>query len=143
MTLTEEVAELLAELGVGTYRADGAPGGTIYLTSLPDSPDVALAVALYGATGAESDSRLPYDESRLQVRARGTREDARTGEALAQAAYDALHGLGYRAMPGGTWLQLAVCQGGGPSYLGRDGNGRHEWVVNLRAEVERRTLNRP
>lgn len=141
MTVTEEVAALLAELGVGDYRADGSPDGTIYLTALPSAPDAALAVARYG--GPEADSRLPYDEVSLQVRARGSAEDARTGERLAQRAYDALHGCGHRTLPGGTWLQLAVCTGGGPAPIGRDGNGRHEWVVNVRAEVERPTPHRP
>ncbi|GAA1994381.1 hypothetical protein GCM10009799_20610 [Nocardiopsis rhodophaea] len=141
MTLTEEVAQLLDELGVGDYRADGTPGGTIYLTALPDSPDACMAVARYG--GTEADSREPYDEVSVQVRARGTATDVRTGEALAQSAYDALHGLGYRTLPGGTWLQLAVCTGSGPAYIGRDASGRDEWTVNLHAEVMRVTENRP
>lgn len=141
MTLSEEFALLLADLGVGTYHQDGTPGGTIYLTALPTTPDEAIAIARYG--GTEADSRLPYDEVSLQVRARGTAADARAGEALAQAAYDALHGCGYRRLPGGTWLQLAVCTGGGPAYIGRDENGRHEWTVNVRAEVERVTAHRP
>lgn len=142
MTLTEEIAALLDELGVGTYHDDGSPGGSIYLTALPAAPDVALSVALYGG-GAEASSRLPYDEPRLQIRARGTATDVRTGEQLAQQAYDALHGLGYRTMPGGTWLQLAVGIQSGPEYIGRDDNGRHEHVVNLRAEVHRPTSTRP
>jgi hypothetical protein len=142
VTLTEEVAALLSELGAGVYHSDGSPGGTIYLTALPPAPDVCVAVARYGGTG-EADSRLPFDEVAVQVRARGTATDARTGEQLAQAVYDALHGCGYRRMPGGTWLQLAICQGGGPAYIGRDETGRHEWVVNVRLEVERPTAHRP
>jgi hypothetical protein len=142
VTLTEEVCALLDELGVGTYAPDG-PGGIIYGTALPDAPDVALAVARYDG-GAEADSLGPWDEPRWQIRVRGAAGDSRTGEALAQAVYDVLHGLGYRYLtPGGTWLQLAICLNGGPGYIGRDQTGRHEWVVNVRTEVRRPTPNRP
>lgn len=141
MTLLEELAQLLAGLGLGTYKADGTPGGTIYLAALPSSPDRAMAVARYG--GAESDSLNPWDEVSVQVRVRGPAADARIAEQDAQAVYDALHGLGMRTLAGGTWLQLAVCQNGGPVYIGRDQNGRHEWTVNVRVDVQRTTPNRP
>lgn len=140
MTLLEEWARLLELLGLGAYRVDGATGGTIFLAALPTSPDEAIAVARYGS--GESDSKLPYDEVNLQFRCRGTLEDARKAEATAQAIYDALHGLGPRALPGGTWLQLAVAAQGGPIYIGRDTNGRHEYTVNVRAEMRRTTPNR-
>nr|WP_255429679.1 minor capsid protein [Streptomonospora sp. PA3] len=123
-------------MGVGTYHADGTPGGTIYLTTLPDTPDVALSVARYGA-GAEGDIRNGWHEPRMQLRARGTATDARTGEQLAQAAYGAMHGLAGRTLAGGTWLALAVGLQSGPVYMGRDQSGRHEHVVNLRIAIER------
>jgi hypothetical protein len=141
VTLTEEFAQLLHDLGLGTYKADGTAGGTIYLTNLPQAPDAALAVARYGL--GESDSLLHYDEPGIQVRIRSEAADVRNGESTAQAVWDALHGLGNRLLTGGTWLQLAVAQQGSPTYMGRDGNGRHEWVVNVRAEIEHRTVNRP
>lgn len=141
MTLLEEVAALLAELGLGTYQADGAAGGTIFTTRLPTSPDRCMAVARYG--GAESDSRNPWDEPSIQIRCRGSAVDSREAETDAQAVYDALHGLGMRELtPGGTWLQLAICGGGGPAYIGTDGNGRHEYVVNVRCDVDHETPNR-
>lgn len=142
MTLIEELASLLAELGLGTFNSDGSAGGTIFLAALPSSPDRAMAVARYG--GAESDSLNPWDEISVQVRVRGPAADARQAEQDAQAVYDALHGLGMRELtPGGTWLQLAVCQNGGPVYIGRDQNGRHEWTVNVHVDVQRSTPNRP
>lgn len=136
MTLLEEFATLLAQRGHGTYEDDG---GTIFLAALPSTPDRCIAVARYA--GGESDSRLPYDEVNLQVRVRGT-ADPTTAEGAAQDVYDDLHGLGMLTLPGGTWLQLAVGNQGGPIYIGRDQNGRHEFTVNLRAEVRRPTPHR-
>lgn len=139
MTLLEEFAQLLADRGLGVFHADGSAGGTIFLAALPTAPDRCKAIATYG--GAESSVLLDYDEPRVQIRCRGTK-DPRTAEADAQAVYDALHGLGYFTLPGGTWLQLAVGIQAGPVYIGRDENGRHEYVVNIRAEVSRPSANR-
>ncbi|MEV4320991.1 minor capsid protein [Microbispora rosea] len=140
MTLLEEFAALLAELDLGTYQADGATGGTIFTTKLPSTPDRCMAVARYG--GAESDSRNPWDQPSIQIRCRGSATDSREAEADAQAVYDALHGLGMRTLPGGTWLQLAICGGGGPVYIGTDQNGRHEYVVNARCDIDHETPQR-
>lgn len=141
MTLLEEFAQLLEDLALGTYNADGAAGGTVFLGAAPPAPDECITVARYG--GAESDSANPWDEPRIQFRVRGTAADSRTAERKAQDVYDALHGLGYQALPGGTWLQLAIASGGGPVYIGRDSdNGRHEYTVNLRCDVQRTTANR-
>ncbi|HWO65366.1 MAG TPA: minor capsid protein [Umezawaea sp.] len=140
MTLLEELALLLQELGLGTYKPDDVDG-TIYFPVLPDGPDACLAIARYG--GTESSSRDPFDEPRIQVRCRGTAADSRPPEAAAQAVFDALHGLGMRTLPGGSELQLAVGIGSGPEYMGRDENRRHEYVVNFRVEVQRPTLVRP
>lgn len=139
MTLLEEFAQLLAARGLGTFQADGSAGGTIFLAALPTSPDRCKAIATYG--GEESSALLDYDEPRIQIRCRGGK-DPREAETDAQAVYDALHGLGRVTLPGGTWLQLAVGIQGGPAYIGRDQNGRHEYVVNIRAEVSRPSLNR-
>ena len=140
-TLTEELALLLDEYGVGTYRPEEA-GGTLFLHALPDAPDVALAIAPYGSPG-EADSRNPWTEASVQLRARSTRADARPGEVLCQAAHDALHGAGMRHMPGGTWLQLAVGLQSGPQYIGRDQGGRHEFTCNVRVEYRHPTVHRP
>lgn len=141
MTLLEELAQLLDDLGLGAYHADGSIGGTIYHPALPTAPDRCMALARYG--GAESDSRNPYDEPSIQIRCRGAAADAREAEIDAQAVYDALHGLEARDLAGGTWLQLIVCGGGGPTYIGIDQNGRHEYVVNARVDVDHPTPNRP
>ncbi|GAB3437487.1 minor capsid protein [Actinophytocola sediminis] len=139
MTVTEEFARLLAELGLGTYD-DAGTTGDIFLKRLPPEPAAALAVSRYGA--GESDAGLPYDTVNVQVRIRGTNTDARDAESRAQAVYDALHGLGSRDLPGGTWLVLCVGLQGGPIDMGADELGHGEYSVNVRAELERVTANR-
>ncbi|MEC3977904.1 minor capsid protein [Amycolatopsis sp. H20-H5] len=139
MSLTGDLARLLAELGLGTYTP-GASGGSIYLSTLPQVPDTCTAVARYA--GPESDTRLPYDELNVQVRCRGAVPDAEGVEDRAQAVYDALHGLGDRRLAGGAVLQLAVGNQSGPVFIGRDTNGRPEWTVNFRMELRRSTPNR-
>lgn len=139
MTLLEEIAELLEELELGTYDPDGG-GGDIFLAAMPDSPH--LAISLTRQPGAESDALFSYDEPIIQVTVRGHPSGPVTGEALAEAVYSALHGLGSRRLAGGSWLVLSVGTQGGPIYGGRDASGRDEWIVNLRMEVHRTTANR-
>lgn len=139
-TVTEDLAQLLHDLGLGDYHSDGTVGGTIYLTHLPDTPEECMAVARY--PGSTSDSRLPYDNVNLQVRVRGNAGDTRSGEAKAQAVYDAVHGLGPRPLTSGAELLLAIAAQGGPVYMGRDENRRHEWAVNINCEIRRLTANR-
>jgi minor capsid protein len=140
MTLLEEIAELLEELGLGSYNP-GGPGGTIFLGAMPATPDA--VVVLTRQPGRESDARLAYDEPLVQVRVRGTPENATVAEARAQDIYDAVHGLANRRLPGNTWLVLSVGTQGGPVFVARDTNARDEWLVSLRMEVHRPTANRP
>lgn len=135
MTLLEEVARLLAELGLGTYKPD-ASDGTIYLLQLPQSPDVAMAVTFYA--GGQGDAGLQYDTPRCQIRCRGTKNDKTQGYALAKSVYDALHGLSRRTLPGGTWMLQCLGVQSGPAGMGIDNNGRDEWTVNVEFEVDTR-----
>lgn len=139
MTSTDEWARLLHDLGVGVYTPD-AVGGTIFVPKLPDAPDLAIAVARYG--GSEADTKNGWDEPRLQFRVRGPHNDYIAGEALAQRVYDELHGLANRQLPAGTWLNLAVGMQSGPMDIGPDTNHRPEWTVNVRADIERVTRHR-
>jgi hypothetical protein len=139
MTITEQVARLLAQLGLGTYDDTGGTGN-IFLTQSADSPDVALTVARYG--GIESDSLLGYDQPTLQIRVRGTDADASAPEALAQQIYDQLHGMMQRVLPGGTYLVLCIGTNGGPVYIGPDLKNRFEWTVNFRMEIRNQSAQR-
>lgn len=139
MTLTEQIARLLASLTLGTYDDTGGTGN-IFLTQAADQPDVAITVARYG--GIESDSLLGYDQPTIQIRTRGTDADASAPEALAQRIYDALHGLSMRTLAGGTYLLLCIGTSGGPVYIGPDLRNRPEWSTNFRMEIRNASAQR-
>ncbi|MEW2580648.1 hypothetical protein [Streptomyces syringium] len=120
MTPLQEIARLLEELGLGTYRPDGGDGD-IFLGGLPSTP--AAAPALSRAVGGASDARPGCDESVVPARVRGAADDAPGPEARAQAVHDAPHGLGSRQLPGGSRLVLGPGVHGGPVCVGRDGGG--------------------
>lgn len=138
MTLLEEIAQLLEDLGLGTL--DAATGADIFLGELRDKPDLALAVARY--PGGPSDAKLGYDSVNFQVRVRGPKTDSRIAEQKAQDVYDRMVGLRNRTLPGGTWLCLCIGLQSGPVWIGKDANDRHEWTVNLGTELRRQTANR-
>lgn len=138
-TITEEFAQLLHNLGIGVYDLVGSTGD-IFLTSAPDTPDSAIAIARYG--GQEADSLLGWDSPSVQVRIRGDNMDPRVAETRAQRVYDALHGLASRHLPNGTWLALCVGTNSGPAYMGRDLKGRFEFVCNFRLEIRNASAQR-
>lgn len=138
-TITEEFAQLLHNLGIGVYDPTG-PTGDIFLTSAPDTPNSAIAIARYG--GQEADSLLGWDSPSVQVRIRGDNVDPRIAENRAQQVYDALQGLASRHLPFGTWLLLCVGTNSGPAYMGRDLKGRYEFVCNFRIEIRNASAQR-
>lgn len=138
-TITEEFAQLLHNLGIGVYDTTSSTGD-IFLTSAPDTPDSAIAIARYG--GSEADSLLGWDSPSVQVRIRGDNVDPRIAENRAQRVYDALQGLASRYLPNGTWLLLCVGTNSGPAYMGRDLKGRFEFVCNFRIEIRNASAQR-
>jgi hypothetical protein len=131
-TLIEQVAAQLALAGVGTYSPADTTGN-IFLAALPEQPVQAIAVAEYG--GPEADSKLGYDTPSIQVRVRGLDTDATDAARTARDVYTALHGLHETTLPGGIYLLLCVGTQSGPTYIGRDLSGRHEYTVNFRMEI--------
>lgn len=133
------IAQYLDAAGLVTYDPTGVTGDC-FAEVMPPTPDVAVSLGIYDG-GAEPDSKLPYDEPRLQVKTRGG-PDPRTSRDLCKAIRDALHGLGPLTLPDGTHLILAVALQGAPAGLGQDENRRHEHVVNFRMEIVNPTTHR-
>lgn len=128
--LLDGIARHLDALSLVTYDPEGT-GGDTFLDDMPSEPNSAVAITSYQA-GAEPDSLLPYDEPRIQVRTRDT--DPTAARTRCRDIYSELHGLGPVDLPDGTRLILCVALQGGPTAIGKDQNGRAEYVCNFRAE---------
>ncbi|MFM9777095.1 minor capsid protein [Streptomyces scabiei] len=132
------IARHLDALSLVTYDPEG-PTGDCFLDDMPSGPDKAVAITSYQA-GVEPDSLLPYDEPRIQVRTRDV--DPTAARTRCAAIYGELHGLGPVTLPDGTLLILCVALQGGPTAIGKDQNGRMEYVCNFRAEHRTTTAHR-
>ncbi len=142
--LVEGLAQFLADLGHGVYRTGTPyqPGEiAIVLGDTTPKPDQLLAIRAY-QSGPEPDSKLPFAEPYVQLRVRGTSDEA-SSRVRAQALYDDLHGLGATSLPGGVIVMSIVAVQTGPIPLGRDEAGRHEHTVNVRIDHHAPTVLRP
>lgn len=137
--LLDGLARHLQAKGLVTFETAGT-GGDCFVDTMPSTPDVAVVLSTYD-DGREPDSKLGYDEPRVQVRVRGTK-DPRVSRDRCKAIYAELHGLGETTLPDGTALILSVALQNGPASIGIDANGRHEHVCNFRMEHRAVTQNR-
>lgn len=138
--LHDGLARWLAGQQLVTYDPDGTGDTDVFFDLMPDSPDTAVALTVYG--GAPIDSKLPYDSPNVQVRTRSTAADRSTARARAWALYRALHGLGPIDLADGTRLLSCIAQQS-PASLGQDETGRLEYVVNLALETYAPSDHRP
>lgn len=136
--LLTAVAVRLADAGVATWKPAGTytSGETaITLGRLPTAPDRAVALAAYGADGADDPVNTDGTQG-LQLRFRGT-TDPRTVDDLADAAFDVLHG----------WQQPAVgvllCTRRISAPMGIDGSQRWERADSYYLLIHRPSSNRP
>ena len=129
--LLDGLARHLQSKGLVTFETAGT-GGDCFIDTMPSQPDEAVALSTYD-DGREPDSKLGYDEPRVQVRVRGTK-DPRVSRQRCNAVYAELHGLGDVTLPDGTVLILSVALQNGPVSIGIDQLGRHEHVANFRME---------
>ncbi|MFE7273042.1 minor capsid protein [Streptomyces sp. NPDC057623] len=137
--LLDGLARHLHDRQLVSYQTASAEGDC-FLEAMPQTPDEAVVLSTYD-DGREPDSRLGYDEPRVQVRVRGTK-DPRVSRERCKAIYAELHGLGPVTLPDGTELILSVALQNGPATIGTDENGRHEHVCNFRMEHRSVTTHR-
>lgn len=134
------VAQLLADAGAGTWRPSGSylPGDQTPITvgTVPAAPDRVLTLTAYAVN---DDYSLSDSTVGVQVRTRGDR-DPRTVDALDDAAFDALHGLGPTTLAGGVRVVAGWRQSGSP--LGPDDSGRHQRSANFYLTVHRPSAHR-
>jgi hypothetical protein len=122
MGLLVDIKSLLTTAGVSN----------IYLGSMPDSPD--NAVALYNTGGFPRDlSGSEVEEPTFMVKVRNT--SYATGETLCNTIKDALHGVNAQTVNSHVFLLIA--QQGDTNDIGRDESNRQEWTINFRAYYRR------
>lgn len=126
-------AGILSEHEVGVWRLDGAYEADevgIVVNAVPDRPASLISLATYplGDDVDYADSTIG-----LQVRTRRAGLDPRPVGVLADACFDALHGLAGLDMPDGNRL-IDIARTSG-TVLGQDSSGRWERTDNYRARV--------
>jgi Bacteriophage minor capsid protein len=135
------VAERLAAAGVGVWRPAG-PAYTddetaIVVGSLPQQPSTVVALAAYAVTASAA---LNDTTIGVQARIRGVSGgDQRPAADLADAVFEALHGLRQQTI-GGIWVAQITLQSS--AQLGPDQQGRDERTDNYYMQAARPTAGR-
>jgi len=123
--LLDDIAAYLQTQSIGVTGAD------IFKGFMPDQPD--NVVVLYEYAGSPLPLHWPGEYPGLQVRVRNKSYAA--GRSRIEAVVSALHGLSEEVFNGRRYLLVKANQS--PESLGRDANGRNEWVVNFSILKER------
>lgn len=125
-TWAHAVAELLDELGHGSYQPD-ATTGNIFVDHLPPTPDVAVSLWPTGGQPrrVETGTRFPS----LQIRVRGDRNGRQAARALCLAIINDLHDRRRVVTGEGVVLAFDAVQSD-PIPMGVDGQGRPEFSSN-------------
>ncbi|TYK47155.1 minor capsid protein [Actinomadura decatromicini] len=140
------LASHLAAAGIVRWQPTGAYAPTglppVFLRSLGDAPDVAVALAPYGDPETE-DAGLSDVVQAVQVRTRGT-TDPVTADNLADAIWDELHGAEMlRLGEGEAMVATTLIRRRSTAVLGADAAGRYERVCNYYIQASRPNRHRP
>lgn len=124
MGFLEDIAIQLNSSGIGVYPGTSATR-TVYISELPDAPD--LCIALYARPGRAKElyCDLQYPELHVEVRA-ATYAAAQT---KAEAIDAALHALHDASLSGHQYLQIRAR--GVPCKLETDSRGRTIFYQNF------------
>ncbi len=123
--LLEDIGNFLQTRGVGMLWSD------LFWGYMPDQPD--NLVALFEYAGQAPDLHWNGEYPRFQVRVRNKNYTA--GRAKIEQVVSILHGLYEQVLGTTRYLLIRALQS--PESLGRDANGRAEWVVNFSVIKER------
>ena len=129
--LAKSIGEYLQGKGIVTNT-------NYYIDFLPPSPDDATGI--FSSGGYPVDGKEGYDEPTIQVVSRARlSENAYTKSAQ---IYSELHGLNTVTLADGTHIVNCLGMQSSPQNLGRDVDGRTEYVVNYRFRVRNKTVHR-
>jgi hypothetical protein len=132
MTAEADIAAYLASKGRGTLPAQGPPVvvGTIFWNDKPSTPDALIAVFGYAGQPPEWTNTNKYDKPSVQVLIRGAKNAAGAARTLAETIYQDLDGLTSITLSGTFYQRIEAAQSG-PTPMGKDENGRIEYVLNF------------
>lgn len=128
-----EVAEYISDNGIGIFDKTGL-GGNIFINMLPSSPDICISI--YDSGGRQADSKLGYSLLSFQVIVRGDLNPF-SSRSKAQLIYDLLHGFTGLFVDNGHWIVSCLGIQSGPTHIGTDDNGRHEYSLNFRLDYKK------
>jgi len=128
MPLLVDIGTYLAAQGVGTQGTD------LFRGSLPDAPDLCMAVVPTGGLGSimtmtATLAGLAPERPRVQILTRSPVQDQPAGLARAELAYGKLHNARFTGVSGIRYLLLEALQK--PHVVGRDENNRHLFSFNV------------
>jgi Bacteriophage minor capsid protein len=133
--ITKQIALFLARSGFGNFDEAGT-SGNIFIQTIPDQPDVALAIFSHGGPG--NDPMDEYIRINFQIIIRTIPNDPRAGEVLAQQIVDALNGFNSDYLTaGGNWVFDTSALQSGPNNIGRDQKNRFEYSQNFMIEYKK------
>jgi hypothetical protein len=137
--VVDDIGRLLAAEVTGwdyaTNRALDPAKTPVCVAGSPEEPDAAVVVNTYPG-GPEPDSREGDEYPRLQVRVRAT--DPLVALVLDQSAYDVLQAAPAKypaPLPSGRLMQDCYAMQSAAQPLGRDANGRWEYVRNYQLHI--------
>lgn len=107
MAMLDEILGFLQAQGVGTAGAD------LFASMLPEAPDAVIAVYEYAGRPAEYVHEQPgpaYEQPRIQIVARASREDYASARDRAMRAYTMLGAVVNQALSGTRYLKITPLQ---------------------------------
>lgn len=125
----DEIGNYLQTNGIGTL------GSTLFVGTLPDTPDALVGLMEYGGVGpvhALGGGDAKYERPRVQVVARATTYSA--ARTKIEAVYKLLHKVTNTTLSSVRYLMIEAVQS--PFFLEKDGNNRVKLAVNFQVHKE-------
>jgi hypothetical protein len=130
--LIAEMAQYLQDMNLGVFE-DVLKVGTIYLYTMPSTPD--QAICLYDRGGTLADGKLGYDPVDIEILVRGS--DVILTQQLAQHIYNTLHGFHNKSfVDGGIYIINCLAAQGAPNYIGKNQGLQFEFTLNFNLEIK-------
>jgi len=129
MTAESDIANYLATGGFGTV------GTTIFLNTMPATPDNCIAVSVYaGSLPERTHDSSANDNPSVQVRVRNT--SAGTARTKVEQIYNYLDGISNTTIGTTFYLGIFAIKSGAVP-MGKDENGRQEYSWNFSVKRKR------